>query len=232
MVKDIILGSPIVQDPNKTLILKVETDIPEMKITLKNIWLHFKKICTHKYWVAHYCFRVNLYWQGLMHDISKFSWTEFWESVKYYQGTSSPINACKEHVGYSLSWQHHKGRNPHHYEYWTDRYDDGTVAIEMPYKYAAEMICDYIGAARAYLGKKFNFIDEYKWWVNKRDDRHAKIHPNTAKFVTNVFSFLAEYEEQGYSADHLLNENLLKVCYKLSHDSSIDYSYKGEKYDF
>ena len=229
MVKDIILGTPIVQDPNRTLILKVETDIPEMKITLKNTWLHFKKICTHKFWVAHYCFKAGLYWQGLMHDMSKFSWVEFWESVKYYQGTSSPINACKDDVGYSLAWQHHKGRNPHHYEYWTDRYDDGTTTIEMPYKYAAELMCDWIGAARAYLGDKFNFVNEYKWWINKRDNTHPKMHQNTVNFVTEVFRILAECEEQGYCSDKLFNDGLLKDCYKQSHNESELYAYKGEK---
>ena len=60
--KYMILGTPIVQDPKKTVVLKVETETKkEMKITLKNTWLHFNKICIHKFWVAHYCFKVGLY---------------------------------------------------------------------------------------------------------------------------------------------------------------------------
>ena len=100
---------------------------------MKNAVKHFKKICTHKYWVTKYCFKMGLYYQGIMHDMSKFSLVEFGESLKYYQGTSSPIDACKKVNGYSLAWQHHKGRNPHHYEYWTDNYDKGTTAIKMPF---------------------------------------------------------------------------------------------------
>lgn len=61
-----------------------------------NTFRHFKKVCTHKHWVFYYCCKVGIPFQGLVHDLSKFSPTEFWESVKYYQGTSSPIDACKK----------------------------------------------------------------------------------------------------------------------------------------
>lgn len=214
-----ILGSPIVQDPNKTLILKVETDIPEMKITLKNTWLHFKKVCTHKFWVAYYCFKVGLYWQGLMHDMSKFSWVEFWESVKYYQGTKSPIDACKENKGYSLAWQHHKGHNPHHYEYWTDRYDDGTVALEMPYKYAVELLCDWLGAGRAYFGENFSYEKEWEWWRNKIENKHPKMNQQTANFVDIVFCKLKEREKCGSTEpfDDMDYDTNLKYYFKLAY---------------
>lgn len=182
-----------------------------MKITLKNTLLHFKKICIHKYWVAYYCFKVGLYWQGITHDLSKFSWIEFWESVKYYQGNSSPINAAKADKGYSLAWQHHKGRNPHHYEYWTDNYDSGTTCIEMPYKYMVEMICDYLGAARAYLGNKFSFQDEYRWWTHKIFV--AKMHPDTAKFVTDTLRLLAQFESEGKDPNKKFSKKLLNSVY-------------------
>jgi len=182
-----------------------------MKISFKNTWLHFKKICIHKYWVAKYCFKAGLIWQGLMHDMSKFSLVEFWESVRYYQGTSSPINSCKADKGYSLAWQHHKGRNPHHYEYWTDNYDAGTTCIEMPYNYLIEMVCDYIGAGRAYLGKKFTFQGEYEWWLNKL--LVAKIHQNTASYVTCLFKILAKIEFEGENPEDYINPKALKYLY-------------------
>lgn len=61
-----------------------------------NIFKHLKKICTHKYWVFYYCLKAGIPIQGLLHDMSKFSPVEFFESVKYYQGNSSPIEACKK----------------------------------------------------------------------------------------------------------------------------------------
>ena len=93
---------------------------------LINIWRHFHTITEHKIMVARHCFKVGMYWQGLTHDLSKYSPSEFWQGVKYYQGYRSPNNAEREDKGYSAAWLHHKGRNKHHYEYWID-YSTGPV---------------------------------------------------------------------------------------------------------
>ena len=130
---------------------------------------HFKTICDHKYWVGHYLIKCGLYYQAIMHDLSKFSPTEFFESVKYYSGTESPINVCKKDKGYSLAWLHHRGRNPHHHLYWVDRIDEGCYAIKMPYKYMIEAVCDYLGAGRAYMKQNFTYKKEYSWWENNRE---------------------------------------------------------------
>lgn len=42
-----------------------------------NAWGHFKTITSHKLLVMKYCFKVGLYKQGLLHDLSKYSPTEF-----------------------------------------------------------------------------------------------------------------------------------------------------------
>ena len=54
--------------------------------------------------VARHCFKVGMYWQGLTHDLSKYSPSEFWQGVKYYQGYRSPNNAEREDKGYSAAW--------------------------------------------------------------------------------------------------------------------------------
>ena len=150
---------------------------------------HLKNIIVHKYWVYHFgnMMGVNS-WRLLMHDMSKFSPIEFWESVKYYQGTSSPIPACKKDKGYSKAWQHHKGRNPHHYEYWTDNYDSGTTYIEIPEKYVRELVADWLAAGRTYSGKGFTVDDELKWWNDCKDSKF--IHPNTKKRITELMTML------------------------------------------
>lgn len=181
-------------------------------ITLRKTLLHLWKICIHKYYVARYCFKCGLYWQGITHDLSKLSWTEFWESVRYFQGDSSPINEAKKDKGYSLAWQHHKGRNPHHYEYWTDNYDSGITCIRMPYKYAVELICDWIGAGRAYQGKDFTYANEYRYVYNKL--RTAKIHDDTKDFINFIFEHLAMYENDGIKKSFLLNKKTLKIIYQ------------------
>ena len=110
-----------------------------------NAWGHFKTITSHKFLVMKYCFKVGLYKQGFLHDLSKYSPTEFMVGAKYYQGTRSPNNAEREATGVSTSWLHHKGRNKHHFEYWVD-YGIGAehvlAGMPMPRKYIAEMITD------------------------------------------------------------------------------------------
>ena len=114
---------------------------------LKKIWLHFKLITKHKWIVFNLCSRVGMPWRGLIHDLSKYSPSEFWESAKFYVGYKSPIQVAREKREYSLAWLHHKGRNKHHMEYWIDYRQTGDkkmTGIKMPEKYVVEMFCDRI----------------------------------------------------------------------------------------
>lgn len=160
------------------------------------LFKHLKTVITHKWYVFIYMCKCGYIWRGIMHDMSKFSWTEFSESVKYYNGKRSPIDVCKKENGYSLAWLHHKGRNKHHYEYWIDYLDDGGIPIEMPRKYAIELICDWIAAGRTYAhnaGKKFTYVDELeyvKWKLGI-----AKMHENTKKYILDCFTHFAELDK-------------------------------------
>ena len=87
---------------------------------LKKMWQHFKLITKHKWIVFKLCTRVGLPWRGLVHDLSKYSPIEFYESAKYYVGYKSPIQVARQERQYSAAWLHHKGRNKHHEEYWYD----------------------------------------------------------------------------------------------------------------
>ena len=114
------------------------------------VWQHLRTINHHKSLVMKHCFKVGLYKQGLLHDMSKYSPTEFLVGCRYYQGTRSPNNAEREATGYSKAWLHHKGRNKHHYEYWIDYSVDpgeGIVGQKMPIKYVIEMFMDRVAAS-------------------------------------------------------------------------------------
>lgn len=150
---------------------------------------HLKKILTHKKYVFFFARKLGIGWQGFWHDMSKFSPVEFLESVKYYQGTSSPIDAAKADMGYSMAWLHHKGRNKHHYEHWQDNFDKGGEPLKMPDKYVKEMICDYLAAGRAYKGKDFDFHSEWLWWQNKNKNNIA-MHPSNWCVVNSVLGEL------------------------------------------
>mgnify|MGYP000166990169 CR=1 FL=1 len=65
-------------------------------ILFHNFFGHLSTINHHKYQVMKNCFRVGLYKQGLLHDLSKYSPTEFIPGVKYFQGNRSPNNAQRE----------------------------------------------------------------------------------------------------------------------------------------
>lgn len=130
-----------------------------------NVWKHFCTITRHKRLVMEGCFAVGLYWQGLIHDLSKYTPTEFWVGCKYYQGTMSPNNAERMDKGYSSAWLHHKGRNKHHMEYWLDygvpELKDGETnrkgicGMRMPVRYVIEMYVDRVAASKNYQKEKY-----------------------------------------------------------------------------
>lgn len=153
---------------------------------LTNFLNHLNKVLTHKRYVAKYCFMCGLYCQGILHDMSKFSLVEFFEGVRYYQGDSSPINACKKDKDYSNAWFHHRGRNKHHWEYWVDDFQKGMIPKKMPFKYILEMFCDFLGAGEAYNGKNFTMDAEYDWWTDKR--KKAVLHPNALITMDHLFN--------------------------------------------
>ena len=157
---------------------------------------HFKTITHHKLLVMQYCFRVGLIRQGLMHDMSKYSWTEFRVGAKYYTGTRSPNAAEREELGYSTAWLHHKGRNKHHLEYWIDYggRDMELMGHPMPTRYMVELCLDRIAACRVYHGKAYTDKDPLDYLEHSRDSR--MMHPQTQAQVVEILTMLAEHGEK------------------------------------
>lgn len=166
---------------------------------MKKFFGHLTTVMKHRRLVREHCFKLGLYYQGLTHDLSKFSPTEFWVGVKYFQGTMSPNSAERAaNGGYSYSWLHHKGRNKHHLEYWMDysasEKDGGMyTALEMPPKYFAEMICDRLAASKTYRGAKYKDSDSYDYFMMMRS--HYLIHPKTDALLEKVLRMVKEKGE-------------------------------------
>lgn len=158
-----------------------------------NVRGHFKTITSHKLLVMKYCFKVGLYRQGLLHDLSKYSPTEFLVGAKYYQGTRSPNNAEREETGLSTSWLHHKGRNKHHFEYWVD-YGIGAehvlAGMPMPRKYIAEMIMDRISASRVYSPQGYTDASPLAYY-EKGKEKLWFIHEDTKEQLEYLLKMLA-----------------------------------------
>lgn len=161
-------------------------------------WKHFKTVCKHKAVVFKECKACGLIWRGIVHDLSKFSPVEFTASAKYFQGNRSPIEAEKDEIGYSEAWLHHKGHNPHHWEYWTDFGDDGEVLpAKIPYNYVVEMVCDWIGAGMVYSKGKWKQSDPLDYYAKVRCMRH--FHPETE---TLILGFLNCIKHRGLKEFH------------------------------
>lgn len=151
---------------------------------LRNAICHFKLVVRHKYKVFILCCKAGIPWRGLWHDMSKFSPTEFFESVKYFNGEHSPILECIKINGYSEAWLHHKGRNKHHYEYWYDEGVLGKMPV-IPYKYVVEMICDNLAAGITYQGKEWKAEYQLNYWLMRREK--SFINPKIDKILIEVF---------------------------------------------
>lgn len=140
---------------------------------------HFKTICKHKFYVFQEARRLNIFWRGLFHDMSKFSPQEFFSSARYFCGDRSPISREKEEKGYSLAWQHHHNHNPHHWEYWMD----GLTPVEIPMKYVREMICDWIGAGKAYNKAVWTRSTPFNWFKSQLEEHKVILHKETEEII-------------------------------------------------
>ena len=160
---------------------------------MSKLFKHLKTVGKHRRAVRRLCFKCGLYWQGLTHDLSKYSHIEFWPQVKRWTGTCSPIDIEIKEKGYSAAWLHHKGRNPHHFEYWLDPAHNIPPA-RMPMKYLAEMFCDRVAASKTYLGKAYT-PDAPRKYLESRPQEKDLMHPETYRTLCELFTFLEEWGE-------------------------------------
>ncbi len=147
----------------------------------------------HKWFVMLACFKRGLYWQGVVHDWSKFLPSEWLPYSAFFYGPkySDEERDLAFMIGivleskasrrnrFNVAWLKHQHRNPHHYQHWILRNDDGTtVALEMPMRYVLEMLSDWDGAGRAITGKSGGTP---MWYAKNREK--IVLHPNTRAFV-------------------------------------------------
>jgi hypothetical protein len=149
---------------------------------MSRYWKHLVTITKHKFVIMWYCWKMGLFWQGLMHDNSKFSFKEFFRSAKYFQGNRSPIDAEKRELGYSYAWQNHHNKNKHHWEYWTDWKNGKVYGVKVPFKYVLEMVADFIGAGKIYNKGNWNRHMPLDYHLQTKDNR--VFHEDTLKLLT------------------------------------------------
>ena len=164
-------------------------------MTAKNFFGHLNTVNRHRLYVCIHCFKAGIYWHGLTHDLSKYSPEEFIPSAERFQGTRSPNEAEREEYGYSKAWMHHKGRNKHHFEYWTD-YSPKTKMMEpvkMPLDYVIEMFCDRVAASKIYKGENYTDSSPLEYFSQAKHRRI--IHEDTSKLLEKLLVMLSEKGE-------------------------------------
>ena len=157
---------------------------------------HLHTVNTHRFLVMKMCFYCGMYRQGLTHDLSKYSLTEFVPSVRYYQGNRSPIGKEKEINGYSQCWLHHKGRNRHHWEYWVDRENGKTnlICLPMPFDCMLESVLDRISASKTYNGNQYTSSEPYDFFLRSKE--YHTMNQKTASEIAGLLLYLKENGEK------------------------------------
>ena len=155
---------------------------------------HLKTVNKHRREVRKLCFKCGLYWQGLTHDLSKYSPIEFINGVRFFTGTKSPHSGEREKYGYSKAWLHHKAHNKHHREYWQDRHGDKVITIDMPRKYLVEMICDRIAACKIYLKENYTNDAPWNYYDSHRDEN--QFSTNTRQDLVYFLQMLRDEGEE------------------------------------
>ncbi len=163
---------------------------------MKKFFGHLFTVLNHKNKVFYHCIKVGIPLRGILHDLSKFSPTEFIPGVEFFQGTRSPNEAERSAIGYSTAWLHHKGRNRHHFEYWSDYNPETKVLspVKMPTKYVKEMFCDRVAASKTYQKENYNQNHPLEYFMRGKERR--SIHPETSELLEGWLVMLAEKGEK------------------------------------
>ena len=163
---------------------------------MRKFFGHLNTVMKHRRKVIYHCAKVGILRRGLLHDLSKYSPTEFFEGVRHFTGKRSPNEGERALKGYSSAWMHHKGRNRHHFEYWTD-YSPETKQVspvKMPIVFVKEMFCDRVAASKVYQGKSYTDAHPYEYF--ERGKARRKINQQTSDLLESWLIMLKEKGEK------------------------------------
>lgn len=152
---------------------------------------YLRYVLRHKWYTFIECCKLGVPLLGLLHDLSKFSWSEWSPYVEYFYGKRYSDHDLKLAASlgvfvksdaeleydFNVAWNHHQKRNKHHWQYWVLREDEGyMVVLPMPDQYRREMLADWKGAGKA-LGKP----DTRTWYLKNRN--LILLHVDTRQWI-------------------------------------------------
>ena len=163
---------------------------------MNRLWGHLRTITKHRHLVMRHCFMAGIPWRGLLHDLSKYSPQEFIPGVRFYTGDRSPTAGERKQYGYSKAWMHHKGRNKHHYEFWSDFSLETHTnrPVKMPLVFVIEMFCDRVAACKVY--QKDRYTDSSALEYYRRRLGEEDMHPETSRLLGDLVTMLSEKGEK------------------------------------
>lgn len=179
---------------------------------MNNFFKHLKIVRTHRKYVRRACFKMGLFWQGLTHDLSKYSLTEL-SICKYYSGKGSPHQVAREELGYSPSWIHHYHANKHHHMFWIDETETGEVIpMKMPYRYVIESLADMLGASKAYNKTDWKPQLLLDYWEQKCLGKRI-MHKDSVQLLDTLIRQLVSQGENNFFIWYKENKKALKNNY-------------------
>ncbi|MDI6787935.1 MAG: DUF5662 family protein [Planctomycetota bacterium] len=162
----------------------------ELYRTIRAVAKYLSYVFTHKYYVWRECYQLGLYWQGLTHDLSKFSLTEIRAYSYLFKNFDRPVMLSYDFLKKTIPamryrkilkarW-HHIQKNPHHWQRWILIQDDGSIYnVGMPKKYALEMICDWRAKSKQKREKNTSV------WYNKHK-KNLVLTPETISLIKDL----------------------------------------------
>lgn len=178
---------------------------------------HFITITKHHILVRNMCFKAGLYKQGLLHDLSKYTYKEFHNGVKYFQGYRSPIVKEKElNNGKSIAWEHHIENNPHHWEHWNINYNKKINSTsDLPFNFLLESCMDRIAACKVYEKSNYTKESAYIFLINSKESQ------NMGKNNLRRFEILIRYLKDNDEKKTLMYYKSLYKKWKLDNNFNI-----------
>lgn len=152
--------------------------------TWRYVWLTVQ----HKVFVFRAGLRTGApVWRLVIHD-----WSKFLPSEAPHYGRQF-FGAADDPLGFSLAWNHHQKRHPHHWEYWQmvtghnrGGYPDGSP-LPMPWWAVREMVADWMGASRAYTGA-WPTSESWPWFEREWPSLRTQLHEQTTRRVMKVLA--------------------------------------------
>lgn len=140
---------------------------------------YFRYLCyvlRHKWYVFLESCKLGIPLRGILHDLSKFKPSQWFPYVNYFCASDAAKPKAKEAFEYACLEHYHL--NPHHWQYWILRKDNGeTKILPMSDQYRREMLADWRGAGRA----KNGYNDSREWYLKNKDK--MLLHQETRDWV-------------------------------------------------